>query len=35
MLALRNKTVSGFGVSFSDTIQENDVSIDVVATIQS
>lgn len=35
MFALRNKTVSGFGISFSDTIQENDVSIDVVATIQS
>jgi len=35
MFALRAKTVSGFGISFSDVIQENDVSIDVTATVQS
>jgi uncharacterized phage infection (PIP) family protein YhgE len=34
LFALKNKTASGFDISFSDTIQEDNVSLDVYATIQ-
>ena len=35
MFSLKNKTVSGFDVSFSDVIQEENVFLDVIATIKS
>ncbi len=35
MFSLKNKTVSGFDVSFSDVIQEDNVFLDVTASIKS
>lgn len=35
MFSLKNKTVSGFDISFSDVIQEGNVFLDVIATLKS